>query len=325
MKKIIKILIIIVIPLLAGFGISCYAYGRYKNGFFEYYMKQTEDQTTIERFVSLMEYQEQYLDKDGFDFYYSDDLKNSKGNIFHIDIIRACQKTKENVTDKNGVVTGTKDLYTLTYYVVVYNINYETLAKTLDDTNDPAHRLLENQIPKFSMKIQSKEDEDKSTSKSFNTTGATFAYADIRDDNYMPKKDSKGNKMAGESGLPMYYAVIYGTDLNNLGDDKVLIFNADSNWDNSEQVSEELTRIEFSDLYSANDVEKKDEVKAELDTFKKVYNKNDSDAGYFGYCFRNYMWWEALIAIVVVGFVCGAFVVVWSSEEKDKKAKIAKK
>ena len=53
--------------------------------------------------------------------------------------------------------------------------------------------------------------------------------------------------------------------------------------------------------------------------FVTVYNEDIFEAGYDKFVFSTYIWWEVLLAIVLVEVVCGSFVLVWSAEEEKEK------
>ena len=51
----------------------------------------------------------------------------------------------------------------------------------------------------------------------------------------------------------------------------------------------------------------------------KGFNENIFEAGYFKYAFKNYIWWECLIALFLTLFVTGATVIVWNNTGNDEE------
>lgn len=325
MKKLIKILIVVIIPLLAAFGIGTYAYRRYQGNFFPNYMDNASQDSSIERFVTLLEFEEQYLDykktDDGFEFFYSKDVENEYGKLFHLDIIRSNRITKEDET-KDNLPAGQKDVNDLTYFFAIYNLNYKTVATSLEDQEDGEHGLLKTEIPALQLQLVDTKDENiVTTVKTLGSVLTDYANAEIPDYGYSPKKDDRGRALFESGTSPMFYMKLDASALNSFSEKVKVVISAASSWTGADTVTKEVFSEEIDGMYNGNDINKKDEAKDELKKFTKVYDQNIKEAGYFSFCFKKYIWWEALLAIAVAGIVCGSFVAVWSSEEKESNKK----
>lgn len=340
LKKIIKLLIVIIIPLAAGLVTGSYAYKRYQPRFFNFYMNDASQEDTEDRLVSYLKFQNQGLEyeekEDGYKFYFTENVKKDDKDLFTFSIIRGSRVVNEAYYNKVGTYLGKKDFYYITYYIAVYNVNYEALANVLDATGE--HKLLHTELPKISVEIVSKKDETrvaedgktdddvKSKTIELSTVASVTAESNptvIYDYGYSPKLDSKGDKLNANNPTSMRYYELPLTDLE--GFNKELAFNVkvNSNWAGDDQVTEDVAKFEFTDMYNKEDLNKDANVAKEIvDGFNKGYDKDIFAAGYTKFAFGHYIWWEALIAIVLFEVVCASFVLVWNSEdEKENKNK----
>ncbi len=340
MKKLIKALIIVIIPLLAAFFTGWYAYNRYQTSFFTYYMEQASDTNTEDRLVSYLEFINQTLEyeklEEGYEFFYSEDIKNADlanededGHLFTFTIIRSNKVVNEEYINKKGTSLGTKDVNYVTYYIALYNINYTNLATTLDPTKE--HKL--NVDEPMGMKILFTDptetdpmaDDSHKFEKGLSTT-AGVGNVVVYDYGYSPERDSHKKKLGNGSPMPLRYMVLNtyvdGTTSKNQEDvfknftsevDITVIVS--SSWANADVVEEEVCKLSFNNLYNHAAVNENTEVKEKIASFTETYDKDIFEAGYLKYAITKYIWWEALIAIAIFGIVCGSFIMIWSSED----------
>ncbi len=318
MKKVIKILILVIFPVLAGVGIGFYGYARYQNHFFPYYMEKASQDNTEDRLVSYLQFTEANVEaekeNEKYDFYYTKNVTNEYGDLFTIAIIRT-YKT-------NNAETKAKTTYYVSYHLAIYNINYTNVASTLDPTNE--HKLLYTELPSFSFVLTDKND-DSITSTFESTTIAVVSSNDagldttfVYDYGYSPATDANNNNLNGGNPTSMRYYRLDDTELDSFSTDVKLVIKVSSSWSESDQVDEEIELDNVPTLFN-NKNNNKTAQKNVLKEIPAAYNRDIEKAGYFGFVFGHYIWWEALIAIILVGTLCGAFVVVWTADENERK------
>lgn len=330
-SKIIKVCIIVIIPLLGAVLVGSQAYKFYQDRFFDYYMEKASDTNTEDRLVSYLEYINESLEysKEGeeYSFYVREDFSNEHGDLFTVAIIRANEIINEEYTNKLGVTLGKRDNYYLTYYFAIYNINYDTLAKTIDPSGE--HPLNYLEIPNLSFKIVDKNDED--LKYEFETTTVATVTGEsnlttIYDYGYSPSKDSKGNKLNGDNPTSMRYYVLDSELLKLFSSEVNIEVVLTANWGSVEAPEPDtVVTIEKNDFYNnelLQDGDNKEALQEEIDEkFTKVYNENVFEAGYQKFVFSKYIWWQALITIILVEVVCASFVLVWNAEDKKQENK----
>ncbi len=336
-SKLIKIFIVVIIPLAACFAVGSYAYTYYQDRFFDHYMEEASDENTEDRLVSYLEYINQsleYSEENGeYDFYVKDKVTSEYGDLFTFSIIRGNEIKNEAYYNDRDNYLGKRDNYYLTYYFAVYNVNYEALATVLDPSGQ--HKLLYTELPTISIEIVDKENEDTLYKIVTTTTANVTAESDltvIYDYGYSPEKDSEGNKLNASNPTSMRYYVLTGTTLksNGFGSNVEIKVSVNSNFVDAENQleSEVVHTIEKDDFYNdsiSKDTDENKEIKANIKkTFKKVYDRDIFEAGYTKFAFTKYIWWEGLLALVLVEIICASFVLVWNAEEEKEKKKSKK-
>ena len=338
-SKIIKMCIVVLIPLLAAVAVGSYAYGYYQDRFFDHYMEKASDENTEDRLVSYLSYINQRLEykkeSNDYKFYVKEKVSNEYGDLFTFSIVRGASIVYESYSNKIGTVVGKRDNYYVTYYFAMYDVNYDLLAKTLDPSGE--HPLLYTELPKISVTLKDLNDEDNElsfeTTTVANVTGESNTTA-IYDYGYSPEKDSKGKQLNAGNPTSMRYYVLESKSLNEFSNDIELSIELKSNYVGEDQVeNEEVFTKEMKDMYSFETVnptgskkENYEEYKQMIeDEFKVVYNEDIFEAGYSKFVFGKYIWWEVLLAIVLVEVVCGSFVLVWNAEEEKEMKKATNK
>lgn len=330
-SKLIKIIIVVIIPLAAGFAVGSYAYSYYQDRFFDYYMDKASDDNSEDRLISYLEFINQSLEyskEDGeYKFYVKKDIKNEAGeDLFTLSIIRANEIKYEEYENKIGTVIGKRNNYYLTYYIAIYNVHYDNLIKVLDPSGE--HKLSYLELPTLSFEIVDKNDEEIVFEAKMTTVASVTGESNlttIYDYGYAPEKDADGKKLNSGNPTSLRYYVLEGSTLSSSKFSQNVDFNiyVNSNFQDDENQldSEKVTTIELNDLYSNEHLIGNEAVQKEIkNTFKETYDTDIFDAGYTKFVFGKYIWWEALIAIVCVGIICGSFILVWDAEE-EKNAK----
>lgn len=223
----------------------------------------------------------------------------------------------------------------MTYYFAIYNVNFENVAKTLDPSGE--HKLLYTELPAFEVVINN-QNEGIEEEKLKNNNKATFEMTTtanvtgesnltvIYDYGYSPEKDSKGNKLNAGNPTSMRYYVLEAKSLADMDSEVVINVNILSNWEeDAAQQIEKAVEFELEDFYNNKTIQDSKEIQNSLDGFKKAYNEDIYAAGYNKYVIGRYLWWEVLLAVLIVEVVCGAFVLVWNAETLNEEKKSKKK
>lgn len=318
MKKVIKILILVILPVLAGFGIGVYGYARYQNMFFPYYMEKASQDNTEDRLVSYLKFSEAYVESEkeagNYKFYYTQEFSNDHGKLFKLSIIRSYKTSNSS--------SSVRKTYSVSYHFAIYDINYENVNKTLDASG--SHNLLYNELPTFTIKLTDNANEERTQSLETTTIavvsandadlGTTFVY----DYGYAPEKDSKGNSLNGSNPTSMRYYRLEDTALEGYTNDIKVEVVLQSTWADEDTTEETVEITNVPTLFN-NKNNNKTAQKDALDLIPAGYNKNIKEAGYFSYVLGHYIWWEVLIAVALVGALCAAFVIVWTADDNEKK------
>lgn len=338
--KIIKFILVVIIPLTAGTLWGVAAYGDYEDRYFDYYMEMASDENTEDRLVSYLTFLSEKVESEkkdeGYEFYFTEKFSNEHGDLFTFSIIRSYKVVEEPYYNKKGTKLGDRDTYYITYYMAVYDVNYETLAKTLDPTGE--HALLYTQMPVLYFSINEKDEtanseENKKLEVKFNNVSNQeneSLLTNIYDYGYAPEKDSKGNELNGENPTSIRFYALSGSALQTEDPYKptklyesgvkidVIVKSA---WgEDATEESEVVATVEKDDFYSNIEVTEDKEIQKEFKKFANGYNRDVYAAGYAKYSITRHVWWQVLLTVLIVEVVCGSFVLVWGSEaEKAKK------
>lgn len=331
-SKLIKIIIVVIIPLAAGFAVGNYAYSYYQDRFFDNYMEKASDDNSEDRLISYLEFINpslEYSKENGkYSFYVKQDIKTDDGDdLFTISIIRANEIKNEDYTNKIGTVIGKRDNYYLTYYVAIYNVHYDNLMKVLDPSG--SHKLNYLELPTLSLEIIDKENDEITFEADMTTVASVTGESNLTtvyDYGYAPEKDSNGKKLNSGNPTSLRYYVLSGSTLSSSKFSQNVEINVytNSNFEDSDNQldPEKVASIELTDFYSNEHLINNTEVQKFIkNNFKETYGEDIFAAGYTKFVFGKYIWWEALIAIVCVGIICGSFVLVWDAEEEKNTKK----
>lgn len=331
-SKIIKTCIVVLIPLLAAVAVGTYAYGYYEDRFFDHYMEKASDENTEDRLVSYLSFITERLDytKEGneYKFYVKQKVSNEHGDLFTFSIIRGAEIVYGDYENKLGTVVGKRDNYYVTYYFAIYDVNYDALAKTLDPSGE--HKLSYTELPKLYITLEDVNDEDKVLGFDLTTVAQITGESNltvIYDYGYSPKKDASGKELNAGNPTSMRYYVLEGKSLKSFSSDIKITIDVKSNYSGEDQAEdEEVLALTKNDFYNDKAIQDSKELKDLVKQgFEKVYNEDIYAAGYNKFVFGKYIWWESLLALVLVEVVCGSFVLVWNAEEEKEAAKKSKK
>lgn len=320
MKKVIfSIVLLVIIPALVVFGIGVYGYNRYqtsytaqgeKNGYFEQYVEKDNTESEINVYLKFnSEYYKEELSKD---------ILNSNGDrLFTI-------KMYSVLYDKKNGDNAEKSLV---YEFYAFNIDYGMLYKEIYKSE--ANNKLGAYMPKLSIKLVDHEkigtEDELSTDISLT---ALENYA-IRDYNWVGYTKEDGTKTqknsSGERINFSDYNKYLGTTVATA---KVGPFAANKDYSSNIDLKISVTDPQYAsfdestvllETININMVQKIKNYDVTAENIIKGFNENIFEAGYFKYAFKNYIWWECLIALVLTLFVTGATVIVWNNTGNDEE------
>ena len=295
-KKIIILVIVTLIPLLASGFIGVYAYNRYQSEYFDAYMGNLEEDTNKQVHGYLKYASSSYEEEP----YYHEDVMVDGDRVLTIDVFRTIMKVTEVEDDKEIVKEE------LQYNFAIYNINYSKLVKV----KGPDERLSVNNLPVIYLKI--KDQNDTSISKVF-TVSAPEEYIFIYDYNATPEKDSYGNDMGSK--------FLKWINYTNVDFSKDVTFEFVLS-DNPENEHEALYYDVITSFSKADFVEKLDA--EDTKDFTKGSESDIKKAGYLGFILKTKIWWQSLIAFVLIGFISFSFYVVWKAEVELSRKRVKK-
>lgn len=291
-RKRIVLTIVILIPLIASALIGIYAYNRYKGDFFNEYMAGIEEDTK-ERMMGYLKYSTLRYEEEPL---YQQNVMKDGERVFTLEIYRI---TKNVVIDEEDKEIGEQ----LQYIFAIYNINYTRLIKV----KGPDEKLSAGAIPAIYLKIKDQNDTSKSK---LLTVSSPEDYVFIYDYNAAPEKDGYGNSI----GKQFLKWVDFANE--EFSEDVALdfILSDKPEDENDATYYKIITSVTLDDFKK----ELNDDEKA---TFKNGSEKDIIKAGYFVHVFKTRIWWQSLIAFVLVGFVSFSFYVVWNAEIEQSRKK----
>ncbi|HKM29223.1 MAG TPA: hypothetical protein VJZ51_00515 [Bacilli bacterium] len=312
MKKIIILVIAIILPLVGAVMIGWYGisvrYEPEQNPSVASLFKANLNKGVITSEGRIKNYRQ-------FENYYYDEaplfletIENESGKaMFTLAIYRAYYYYQPSADDE--VKEKVK------FEVFIYDVNYNLVKNyfTLDDRTV----IDEAQMPKFSITFTPTNGKDPFT-VNLTTAGDVM----IQDYNSVPewtdKTETKRNYV--QSSIIRTTQTLelakFSSDANIKVEAKIEITGTDSK-PTTLLADKPLVERYLSDFES--DI-------ADLDTtnYLKGFREPSvvetfKNAGYYQWLLGRYLWWQGLIAIVLVGFVTGTFYLVWTFEEPKRK------
>jgi hypothetical protein len=289
LRKTMILIIVIILPLLAAFLIGQYGYNRYQGEYTYQYMNAIEENTES-KINGYLKLYTNYYDSDPI---YKSDVAHEEGTALRLEIYRG------TVTQLDP--NSEEEFQQLQYYIAVYNIDYEKLVDIEDPTGEK--KLLYNNIPSIYFRIK-----DKNNSENVYTQGlqTTAAEALVEDYNATPKKDYRGNEINGQ----FLRWFVYTPDNKFSNEVSFELFMTDTM--NEENATYHSTITLFDLANFATDAEA-----ANYEEFAEGYEGSIFEAGYLAFIFKTKLWWQALIAFVLVGVITFSFYAVWTFEDKQ--------
>lgn len=296
-KSIILLIIVIIIPLLATTFVGIYGYNRYKPNHFSTFMNDIEDDTEKKL--------EGYLQYVTFEYepepYYITDVLKGDERVLTFAIYRGIIEYPD--LDENENIIRSQDLI---YYFAAYNINYEKLIEVKDPTGET--KLLYNAIPSIYISVIDQADPD---NKTLLTMGVPQDSLLIDDYNATPERDYRNNVLNSR-----YLKWEEWTATTTFSKDiTVKVFMTDDPTSTSPLDEAIIANISLENIERSPEEIHALETPVMVDGFLGDANK----AGYFMFILKTKLWWQGLIAFVLVGMVSFSFYIVWQAEEEQLK------
>ncbi|MFA6661498.1 MAG: hypothetical protein WCS56_00525 [Bacilli bacterium] len=321
MKRIVKILLLVIIPLLIAAGIGTYSYIRYKDSYFNYYMASSSFKDSAKEINAYVKYK-----TDNYYLYDDEVVKDEDGNeLFTMNVYR-------------WFTVDDDDNKTFEYFYVLYNVNYGNIHYESEDADTDFAEM-----PSLNMElIQYSDIEDPEDAEledyddiSSKYTASFSQHETICDYNYVGYVEEDGTEtqeyssgdeinQGNKIGVRYVDANVSNTDFNS----KVRLIITATNKAGTADTTTIIYQNDFSNYYTSVGSWDTEENTYGIQQLEIGYGEDIQEAGYNGYVFGKFIWWEALIAIVLTEVVTISAVVVWDSESKkeaERKAKINSK
>ena len=320
-KKIIKLAILILIPVLATFFIGWYGYdffaGKTQIKIDYYEDVQSDTKSQLEAFMKYNEYKYEKTP-----FYTKDVLGQNDEVLLKMEIYRAVYEFEEEIKAR--------------YIFVLYDVNGDKILKEL--TGDDSKYY--NKAGLSIKCVPLGEDFDESDSVqpfTLSTTAArtidgVFGIVDYVASEVSGKDASKIDPYTASTYTGAIYArwnieTNFDEDFEDLFKIQ-LVASATNKEDSSDDAKAEKVLFEEKTTLDADENVTEDEIKIELnsknwniDQMEKGYNNDEVKAGYFGWVLGHYLWWICLIALVVTFGLTYTFVAVWEYDDSTVNSK----
>lgn len=295
-KSMIMLLIVILIPLLGAFFIGTYSYNRYIDDFFYEYMNDIEDDT-IAKFEGYIKYASMHYEKEPI---FEVDVQKDDERVLTVAVYRSIVGYED--MDNSGNII---EYRTIVYHFLAYNINYQKLIEIKDPTGEI--KLRYNQIPSIYIRLIDVANSDNTDLMTLDIPAGVMM---IEDYNSSPEVDSRGE--------PLNSRYLKSSELvinpNFSKDIDIHVFMSEDASSSNPIYHQTITK------FTLNDVERNVDT-IDLSGFNKGFSGSEVNAGYFTHVFKLRIWWQSLIAFILLGFVTFSFYIVWQAEEANVKVK----
>ena len=305
MKRLIKILLLVIIPALVAVGVGIYSYHRYQNYFYTYYLDSAKYKDTEDLLDRYMLFNDTFYSE-----YIKEDIKNGENkNLFTL----AVYKEFDEITNEEDDTTEN----TMKYTFYIYNVDYENVYRTIPGYDDASKHKFNDYLATFKLIITDSADEDNKIELTLSTNTAysfkDYGFKGVGD----TQKWQNGDKI---STAYVKWAEIDVSEYEISESVKIEIQAIDSQYPNEED-GNNFTAFEkdVTDFYT--NVKKLDTEakKYNGEELKEAYNGDVKKAGYNKYVFAKWMWWECLIGIALTLVITGSICIIWVGSEKDEK------
>lgn len=305
MKRVYKLMIIFILPILVAVAVGIYAYHRYPNAFYGYYLESAKYKDTEDLLNRYMMYNDTY-----FKEYIKKDVTSEDGkDLFTLAVFKEFDEIENEDEETEN---------TMHYNFYIYNVDYENVYRTIPGYDDEKEHKFNSYLATFKLTITDAADEDNVIEETFAAnTNYTF-----KDYNFTGVGDTQ--KWQDGTKITTAYVKCVSLDV--------------SEYEITENVNIKITCIDsqYPLEEDGNNFEAFNEDKTDfftnvkkLDTDKntfngeelvKAYNGDYKAAGYTKYVIAKWMWWECLVGFALALIISGSTAIVWQSESaKEKK------
>lgn len=309
MKRVYKLLLILVIPLLVAVAVGIYSYHRYTNAFYGYYLENAKYKDTEDLLNRYMMYNDTY-----FQEYLKKDVVSEDGKaLFTLAVYREF----DEVTDENDETTKT-----MNYSFYIYNVDYENVYRTIPGYTDTKEHKFNGYLATFKITITDAADEDNVIEENL-TTNTNYAFKDY---NFKGVGDTQ-TWQDGSKIKNVVYVKYFGLDVSeyeiteNVNIKITCIDTQYASEDDTNFVALEEDRTDFFTSVKKLDEETKTYDGKEL---TEAYNGNYKAAGYNKYVIVKWMWWECLLGFALTLIITGSTALVWQNEDAKEKKRLEK-
>lgn len=319
MKKILVLIFSILIPLTAAVAIGFYGYNvRYLPsantsilGEFQRYMNEGII-TSEERIENYRKMENYYYEEDPI---FKKDITNEEGEkLMTLAVYR-------NLCIYQPKLDAEPTLKTL-FEVFAYNINYDLIKEYfyLDDMTV----IEEAGMPTLEVTFTPTNGKEE-----FTITLANRSNVVIPDYKSVPEWDDEETKTRNYVQSQIFREYETSNTLKKFSDDANITVKATIKVENEDETTTTLEADKpIAEEYIADFKHKGEDI--DETTLGKGYREASVDetyynAGFKGWLFKNYIWWQALIGFVLVGLVTGSFALIYFGEEQKSKQQPKKK
>ena len=305
MKRVYKLMLIFILPILVAVAVGIYAYHRYPNAFYGYYLESAKYKDTEDLLNRYMMYNDTY-----FKEYIKKDITSADGkDLFTLAVFEEFDEIENEDEEKEN---------TMHYNFYIYNIDYENVYRTIPGFDDTKEHKFNGYLPTITLIITDAADEDnkieiKFSSVALNYTFKDYGFKGVGD----TQKYQDGSKMADQ------YVQIVSIDVAEYEiteNVNITIKCADSQYPNEEDTNFEAFNEDKTDFFTNVKKLDTDSNKFNGEELVKAYNGDYKAAGYTKYVIAKWMWWECLVGFVLALIITGSTALVWQSESaKEKK------
>lgn len=314
-RRYIVLTIAILIPLLAAYLVGSYGYNSekfgqkaWKNEFSVEYLTFEDEYTTKDKIERYMEFgvNNQYHIYDLNPVYEKEIKSADDKKLFDFLVYRVVYKLKIDDVEQDR----------LQYVFFYYNVQYQNIRDLFDADESLRREINSANVPTFVSTITEILDDEVEEPNSRGITQIPEDSISIPD--YDADVDFKSGKKAdedsdikeGDSLVKVFIGFVPVRDVN-VSKKYTIQINALINSildDTGTSLTNEIAEFEIELEPNPENVD--------YSNYLKSHMQDLNNAGYFGWVFKNYLWWISLIAFAAVGLITGSFYLVYVSEER---------
>ena len=304
MKRLYKLIIVLIIPLLVAVGVGFYSYHRYQNYFYTYYLDNAKYKDTEDLLNRYMLFNDTY-----FQEYIKQDVKSEDNkDLFTLAVYREFDEI-ENEDEETET--------TMKYSFYIYNVDYENVYRTIPGYQDEKEHKFNSYLATFKLTITDAADEENIIEVTF-STNTSYAFKDY---NFK----GVGDTQKWQDATKITTAYVKWAEVDCSAQEitenvKLTITAIDSQYPSDEHGNNfEAYTTDLTDFFTTTKKLDTDAKKYDNKELVSAYNGNVKKAGYTKYVIAKWMWWECLIGFALTLVITGSIFIVWTGEEEKEK------